>query len=324
MSIVLTICPLTSEAARIEDRYAEGAFVYTIDTEFFRTKANYDADGGGFDSLPNNNSFYILKWKNRIGYNLVNNWTLFTGLDFAYSQSSDVTANRSNSAPSDIALGIQGRFLFKKLSLNPLLQVTYPLQRVTDTLDDSLITEGAVEYEGGLGVKYRFSKLYLSALGSYIGRDEGRSSQLKAKLDIEYKMKRLYLGVGLTSFSTITNDEQTNTPSVRDTVTQRVNGSSKYFYGVNPELLSGSAWGRYKFSRSSMALVGVTGTIDGKNSAQGLGVFAQVEFTFITARPTRRTPKHRKDKEDLENFESESQGYDESLFKDDNKSNDSP
>lgn len=300
--------------ARLAEKHQDGAFVYLIDSEYFKTKANYDIDGGGFDSLANNNSFQIFMVKNRLGYNVADNWQLITGLDFAYSLSSDVTADRSNSGPSDVVLGFNARFPFGRLILNPDALLSYPLQTVTDSIDDSLITEGAILTAAGLGINYSFWKLYLNSYIGYLGRDEGRSSQLKLLLELEWKIKRLYFGAGIESLSTLTEDEFTDNPTQRTNITTRVNGGSLYYYGVNPELIEGKVWGKYKFSSSSSAVVGVKGTIDGKNSAQGFGVYARVELTYATSAPVRVSPKKKLNREALDDFESDSQGYDETLF----------
>ena len=297
------------------DKFYEEELSYSVEVHRFSTQANYDHIGGSFESLGDNKQYSLINLSNQFGYGLNSQWQIRGTFDFGIANSTGATESRSNSAPTDIGVGLNGRYKFSWIYFLPKFLFKYPFSRVTPNTDEVMTGEGAIEVLAGSYAKTKLLGLHWFGFVGINYRDEGRSVLLPWQVGAEIKWRPFSLGVEMDAFTSLTDDSELENSS-KSTITQRVNGSSYQFYSPNPERMSVNVWGDYKFSRWTFLRFGAGHSINGKNSAHGLSLFTRLIWNFTAEGRVRKNSRTKNERKILDDFESISQDYEQELFED--------
>lgn len=287
----------------------QGSLRLLSEANYFTTEANYASDGGTFTELQNGRNFKNLQIDVGGQYAFSKRLYLGSALSIANSESYDGSFTRSNSGLTEVKFWAQYIVMVRPLRIIPEVQFWYPFNRVESNTDETLTGEGAMVLQPGSWFIKPFKAFDVF---SYLGikyQDEGRATLLPYRLGLEYNFSRFFVGAGLNGYQTLIDDEDTATPSNKTSITNRVNGMSLKFYSINPSLLEADAWLGMKFSKTSQLRLGLSQTLNGENSAEGLTVHAAIYFELMSPKSVRKRTAPSED-----GFEIQQDKYDESLF----------
>lgn len=169
---------------------------------------------------------------------------------------------------------------------------------------------------GGLWLVKDFGSFYIYLSGFYLYRDEGRSHLLPWSLGTEFDFNGFYVGAEGYGFESVTDDEETSTPTNKTTITNRVNAGSLTYYAVNPQEIAAKVWFGIDFSKyfrtNLVYSQGLNGTNYGLN--QIIAVSLEYKLDMSINEPKQRSYYERKKRRQLKSFEVDDESYDEDLF----------
>lgn len=307
--------------------YRPYRFDLAIDGQFYKTTANFDSGGEKVD-LAFENSYQLIDVNPQLRWGMFRDFGVRVGGNVGTSESVDPIDTRTNSTFNRVDFGADYQLLNYE-SFQTILDFEYshPIEKVETTTDASLNSHGASEIKPTLIMRADLGTFYPYAyLGGNI-RSEGLSTLLTYGVGGEFRFSELGLGAALEGFSTVKDDEFTNSASRRDLITTRVNGGSKKFYSINPNLLAAEVFLNFAMTEN-IKFKAYGGTdVTGSNIAQGFFVGGAITFSLDYGngsdaleerRATRRSQpaKKVKAKTTNNNFqESTDDGVDQNYFK---------
>lgn len=279
--------------------YSKQRFDFSLDSSFYKTTANFNADGEKVD-LFSGNSFQLIDINPQLRWGLQKNLGLRVGGHMGISESVDPLNTRTNSTLSRIDLaadyllfgsdssGYSGQF---QAIID--LEISQPIDKVDPNGDSVLNNDGATEIKPTVIGRMNFEQFYPYAYVGLNSRSEGLSTLLNYGVGSEFRFSELGLGAALEGFATIKDDEFTNAVSRRDNLTTRVNAGSKKFYSVNPNLLAAEVFLNFAMTQEFKLKIYGGADLIGSNISQGYFLGGTLTYILDFSKPT-ATPSKKK------------------------------
>ncbi len=248
--------------------FRKGTYDLEIETQYFKTDANYISSGSSYQKLPYGQSYDIYNVYLKARYDLSKKSSWYGNLDISNASSYGLSYTRANSAVSDAKLGYAYRPYSNLFDVITDFSVVIPFSKVDVNTDSVLGGEGVIEATGLLRIQKDFSAL--SAFG-YIGGTfrQSRSSLLPWGLGVQAFYPKWGWGGKVFGYQSITDDPDTNNKIQRTIVTDRVDAGSLRFYSVNPSVIDSEVFMKLKIKNAWVIGVGGGATITGVNTAAG-------------------------------------------------------
>ncbi|MES2802763.1 MAG: hypothetical protein V4654_09750 [Bdellovibrionota bacterium] len=313
--------------------YRPQRFDLAVDTQFYKTTANFDS-GGEKTDLAFENSFQIVDVSPQLRWGMFRDLGVRLGGNVGSSESVDPINTRNNSTFNRLDVGADYRLLNYE-SFQTILDFEYShaIEKVQTATDSSLNSNGASEIKSTLIMRLDLGSFYpYTYIGANI-RSEGLSTLLTYGVGGEFRFSELGLGAVVEGFSSVKDDEFTNSASRRDLITTRVNGGSRKFYSINPNALAAEVFLNFAMTEWIKFKAYGGADVTGSNTSQGFFVGGALTFTLDYGsggddleeqRVIRRSQRAKKVKKPVDNSfkESTDDGVDQNYFKSVDPSND--
>lgn len=288
---------------------------------YFNSTGNF-ADDSQSESLANGGSFSNIQTDLGYAYDLAPDWRVGGGFSYAMADSDDGRFQRSDSGLNEAHLMGQKWYDLGRFELAPQLEAYMSFVEVDAVNGDAVLYgEGAMRVRAGawIGAPMKGYRPY-----GYLGfeyRDGGRSSLLPYEAGIKARFGEWWAQGSARGVMSVTDDNDTANPLVRNLYLQVVNGGSFKYYSVNPSytevtVAAGRNWGQWGFFGEAAL------TVLGTNAADGFTITAGVSYSpsFGDGRAgeefnDRMAPIEEK------TFDIKNDKYDHSLFEGDSKVN---
>lgn len=289
-----------------------------IDTQFYKTTANFDSNGEKVN-LPFDNTFQIIDVNPQLRWGITQDLGLRLGGNIGSSESVDPTNTRTNSTFNRVDVGADYLLLdFDSFQTILDFEYSHAIEKVEATTDSALNSNGANEVKPTVLLRMDLDSFYPYA---YIGgnfRSEGLSTLMTYGAGGEFRFSEMGLGAAIKGFATVKDDEFTNSPTGRDSVTSRVNAGSKKFYSINPNSMATELFLNFAMTNDIKFKVYGGADIIGSNTSQGFHAGAMLTYALDFdggKERVQRTKKRGGFKEDTDD------GVDQNYFKpiDENK-----
>lgn len=260
--------------------YRPQRFDLAVDTQFYKTTANFDS-GGEKTDLPFENSFQIIDFNPQLRWGIYRDLGVRLGGNVGSAESVDPLNTRNNSTFNRLDVGADYQLLNYE-SFQTILDFEYShaMEKIETATDSALNNSGASEIKPTVILRADLGSFYPFAyLGGNI-RSEGLSTLLTYGVGGEFRFSELGLGAVIEGFSSVKDDEFTNSASRRDLITTRVNASSKKFYSINPNSLAAEVFLTFAMTES-IKFKAYGGTdVTGSNTSQGFFVGGALTFSL--------------------------------------------
>lgn len=282
--IPLIFCMLstyqTAFAEEVYKPFAAGRFDSYLGAEYFSSSANYDSNGTK-QNLITGASFSNISTEMSARYLFWDKFGIYTGLLFNNVQTSNGIRDRANSALAYYSFGADLQ-VFHSYNWSVYIDGNYKManEEINITGDDAIASDGANEAIISGVVIYQNEPWRMFGKVGYDYRTEGLSSLVRYGIGGDYAFGSFKLGLDLTGYSTVQDDEKTATSIDRDLVTTRVNGGSRRYYAVNPNSLDAQLYGIYNFGKDFAVKVYAGNTVMGSNSAEGYTAGVTLNWGF--------------------------------------------
>jgi hypothetical protein len=281
--LILNILALTTETAwaSFDDyqRFRKGTYDFEIESQYFKTDANYTSSGSSYQTIPYGQSYEIFNIYLKTRYDLSKKSSWYGNLDIANATSYGISYSRSNSSMSDAKLGYAYRPYSDLFDVITDFNVLVPFNEINVNTDTVLNNEGVIEATGLLRVQREFSTL--SVFG-YIGGTfrQSRSSLLPWGVGLEATYSKWGWGGKVFGYQSVTDDPDTSDKIQRTIVTDRVNASSLKFYSVNPSLIDSEVFLKFKINNTWTLAAGGGASVTGANMAAGYHAGAGLMYSW--------------------------------------------
>lgn len=291
--------------------------------DYFKSTANYDSEGGGYEDLPNSGSYSNIQTTADVAFDLNARFRLLGALQISRATSSDGNFERTNFALNEGSVGVLVAPLYSLTSRLYLEGIgTFAVESYDESTDEALTGEGAHNLKAGakysllIGPVELFSTLHVQW---YL---DDRAKRLPWRVGAQLHLGSFKIHGSVFGFQSIVDDEWTETPNRRAVVLNRVNGGSARYGALNPSLLDsqlGLGWHPYHDIRFE---IGATKTLNGENTAEGLGAYLGFSMywggddTDLSERKKSQRQLLRKKLAPEDRFKTKQESYDESLFED--------
>ena len=280
--LIITSLPALAETRLPEIPSKSQPLSVQLQTEFFRTQANY-ITFGQYADLPNNDFFQYVSFRPTVSYSPFQNYinfSLFANSFFASSKNE----NKEYLLPFQVSsVGVGASFYHKiqTLFIGLELRGGVPLYKGFQNPQEIVVGDGAYFAEPGLWLIFQPSKIfYIYNHTAFRWRSAGLSSLLFASLGGVVESEFISFGLSLDSFfSLLIHDHFTSQASRRLNILKTANAGSHKFYSVNPSVLSGTAWAEFKFDPLFTTLYVNLDTM-GENYAKGFSVGLMTKFQW--------------------------------------------
>lgn len=262
--------------------YGPNRFDFYLKANYFNTNSNYDANGGKV-ALATGGSLQTLRTEASLRYVLLGRTGLVGGVEFGNVESNNGTQVRTQSAMTSYLLGLDlSIYKSKSWALYADGLFKNSNENINVNGDEALASDGANEIIGKITGLYTGAdfRAYTSLGGNF--RSDGLSTLMIYSFGADYNFSGFRVGLNFEGSSTVKDDEQTATPVVRDTLTNRVNAGSRRYYSVNPNYLEGQLVLGYSFDKNLNFSIYGGPSLVGSNSAQGISAGAKLNWGFET------------------------------------------
>lgn len=275
---------LTAEIYKI---FLANRFDLYLDARYFKTVSNF-GPGGDKQSLSANSGLQNINLQTTARYAFLSQMAIYSGLSFGNVESNNGTNTRTNSALTDFFLGADYQlFQSQSWSLYSDFSYAHSNEKIDLNGDEALASDGASEFKALVAVIVKSESLAGFAKVGYNYRTEGLSSLFLYGLGGEYLSGHSAIGIELDGLSSVKDDEQTASPAVRETLTNRVNAGSKKYFSINPNSLEAQIYYAYAFDPNFIIKLNGGSTVVGSNSASGYfaGLSLNLGFGGADSRP---------------------------------------
>jgi len=249
--------------------FRKGTYDFQLETQYFKTNANYMTSGDSFQGLLYGQSYDITNIYLKTRYDLSRRSSMYGHFNIANATSHGIDANRSNSSVPEMLAGYAYMPYSEGFDMILDFNVLIPFYKINENTDSSLNSEGVLEATALLRLQKELAPLLMFG---YVGVDfrQSRSSLVPWGAGVEFSYPSWSLGGKIFGHQSVTDDPDTNNKTQRLIVINRVNASSFKFYSVNPSLVDSEVYAKIKFKKSWTVAGGIGSTITGTNSAAGL------------------------------------------------------
>lgn len=250
-----------------------------LKTSYFSTKENF-SDTGSKQSLNGDSYLDTITPSLSLSHDVSSRFSAYGVLDGVYARSQDRNFQRTRLSPADLKLGVDFSLLDSDFDIVPELQLTVPLNTVSETTDEIIVSESVMEARGGAYLSGHFDWLSAYAYLGYAYRSGGRSSLMPYEFQTVKDFGGLQASLGVWGYTSVSDDEYINTRARREVVTTRVNGGSYRFYSVNPSLTEVGGSLGLPMGQNYFARLGAQTTVMGRNSALGSTFWLSLSTSF--------------------------------------------
>ena len=276
----LLLTPLSVQGGEVYKVFSVNRFDAYLDAKYFKTQANFGSSGEK-KNLAANSSVQNLNLQTTARYLFFNDIGLYSGLNFNNIESNNGLTSRSNSLLTNVFLGGDYQFFHsEKWSIYADISYSLANEKIDLNQDAAVASEGANEFKALLVAVLNFESFRSFAKLGIDYRNKGFSALSLYGFGGEFPMGDSALGVEFAGSSTIKDDENTNAPLVRDTLTNRVNAGSRMVYAINPNLLDAQLYYSYALDPNLILKVNAGATLIGSNSADGYFVGGSINWGF--------------------------------------------
>ena len=269
---------------------------FSLQTEFFRSQANYTSFGQ-YVALAENDFFQYVSFHPTLSYSPFKRY-----ISFSLFANSFFAKSPKHVLPFQVSLagaGVSFYHKIKTLFIGLELRGGFPLYKnfqnyqkpntevtVGDgsySEDPIVVGDGAYFAEPGLWLIFKPSKIFhIYNHTSFRWRSAGLSSLLSSSLGGVLESEFITAGLSFdTFFSLFIQDQFSNQPEQRTAILKKANAGSLKFYSVNPSVLSTTAWAEFKFKPFFTTLYVNLDTI-GQNYAKGFSIGLMTKFKWST------------------------------------------
>lgn len=242
-----------------------------LQTEYFRTNANY-TNFGQYVDLPNNNSFQYIALHPRLSYSPLPyyiNFKLFANSFYASSKTTG--EERSVFRPTVLGGGFQVYHKIKTFYGGFELRGGAPLYKnFFEQPNEIILGDGSYFVEPGIWLLVSPSeKFYVYFNTAFRYRfSASLSGRLFNRLGGVLKTQHIDAGLAANSFISLPTNSQERQIDRVNNILKTVNGASYTFYSIKPSVLSWAAWLKLKYQPVFATLYFNLDTL-GSNYAKG-------------------------------------------------------
>lgn len=261
--------------------FEEGRWDFEASGNFFRSSSNYSTSGAN-RNLTDKNYYQLLDIPFTARWGVTDQMNLYFTGNMASAESKGVDATRTNSSLSKVMVGGELLLDMGSFQLIPEVSYTQNMEKVSNTQDSVLNSEGANEFTGKMNLQMDFDSFLMYGYGGFTYRDNGRSSLFPWGVNAEYSMDAFTLGAEVFGFRSVTDDKDTGQPNeaVRDLLRARTSAGSDRFTSLNPDIIDSNIYMKFALS-PSISLWGAGGmTLAGSNYANGFHLEAGLRYTI--------------------------------------------
>jgi len=263
-------------------KYRSGQLKASLHTEYYTTNSNFDKTGGGFESLPGENSFSFIQVRPELVYGLSNDWGASGGITYTHGSSQTSTIQRNNGSITDIDGSIYYKLYKKKFYLLPQLHISFPITTFDPNQEASIINEGALKVEFGTWAEKKILSHRAYVYAGYAYQGDGRAHLIPWEVGAYNSIKgKFFYGFSALGNQVAVDDQFIISPESRSNRTDSLNGGSKKFYSVNPTELSAKAWIGLRISKNFIAYLKYKKTLNGTNNANGQSIMAEIKWRVL-------------------------------------------
>ncbi|MEQ1722591.1 MAG: hypothetical protein ABL930_05405 [Pseudobdellovibrio sp.] len=302
---VLIFCTISFQSiARAEAVYKAfhtGRFDMGLSTNYFKTESNYGSSGDK-QALLSGSSLQLMSLDTSLRYLFFNDLGVYTGLNFNNVETNNGVTTRTNSVLTHFYAGSDYQFYESQLwSLYADFSYALANENINTTADSALASDGASEAKAKIVAMLKSDSFKSFGSVGYDYRTEGLSALLTYGLGGEIHFSDSAIGLDLNGYTSVSDDEKTSTPLVRDALTTRVNAGSKRFYSINPNLLDSSVYYTYSFDPDFVLKVSAGATLLGSNTAEGYHAGIAFNWGFGGSGSTKSSSRLRAPVKNVEN-----------------------
>ena len=281
--ITLNFLALTTEAAHASyddyQRFRKGTYDFEVETQYFKSDANYGSSGDSFQTLLYGQSYEIYNVYLKTRYDLSRRSAFYGNLNIANATSHGFDATRSNSSMPDAKLGYAYLPYSESFDMITDFNILIPFYKINENTDSSLNSEGVIEATGLLRLQKELSPLLLFG---YLGGTfrQSRSALIPWGAGMEITYTRWSLGGKLFGYQSVTDDPDTKNKILRTIVVNRVDASSLKFYSVNPSIVDSEVYVKVRLQDAWTLSGGLGTSLTGANTAAGLHAGVSLTYTW--------------------------------------------
>lgn len=288
-----------------------GTFSLGTQLDYFKTSSNYDSSGQLL-SLYGGANYQNISGTANFGFDWSHTFRSYASLSYTGAQVTNDIGTKTNSGFNEVKVGTLAWFNAGIFSIAPEIDVITPFWRVKEDNISPLIGEGSFQVQGGSWVILRLQNVQPYAFAGYDFLDGGRASLLPYSVGINFKPNQWWIEGSLNGYTSVVNDSAFDFRFLRDIYLGTVNGGSYRYYAINPnygeiDLASGIELGEVRI------FAGVGMSVYGNTAANGWTVSAGISFN--PRLPDFGSPQLSEE----EQFKPKKVRYDESLFKETDK-----
>ena len=275
-----------TQATEIYKPFWPHRFDMYLESQYFKTDSNFDIDGNkqslGADlANPDGYSFQSINLQTVARYLFFHDLGIYSGINFGNVESHNPLNTGTNSLLNYLIIGADYQIV-KEGALSLYGDVSYWLsnESIDINTNDAITSNGASEFKtivvgvADLGKFKNFVKL------GYAYRTAGLSSLVHYGAGAELSVKKFAIGTSVDGLSSVTDDQNTDRPELRDLVTDRVNAGSRRYYSVNPNQLEIELYFSYRIDPSLKFKISGGSSILGANSANGYFAGLALNWSF--------------------------------------------
>lgn len=269
----------TAQNGIIPSNFKEGYYSMGAELTYLTTSANYtdhstslDFDGGyGYSE------FLSLIYGR---FDLSNAISIFSELSLNSASSENPTNTYQAFKAAGAAVGANYSMNLPFIKVVPEFKGYFAIEKYDRGSDEVMTSDGANYFDLGTHIFKTFSPIQLHGYISYEYRTEGFSSLMNYQVDATYKTRDASLTFGAKGFESISDDDNTNNASFRQTYLDEVNGSSMLYAATNPSRTDLFAQAKVSLGDSIDLYGGAAKSIRGKNNGDILTFTVGLEYFF--------------------------------------------
>lgn len=264
--------------------YKNGELQSYLGANFLYATSSFDSSGGQKSLYSSGDYYYVLQAPIGARYSITDNWAMSAALQIgaAESKTSDplYVATRTNSTVNQIMIGTDFLMMEAPIELIPEFEFIYNLENIDKNSDVVMTSEGVMQVTADMKAQQKFGRfIFLGKLG-YTYRGGGRSHLIPFSLAGAVDFEKSILGLELSGFQSVTNDQDKGNTVLRDGSVLRTEAGVKRFYSINPSALDATVFFNYDWSEAIQINLNAGYILAGSNFAQGFHVGTMLTFNW--------------------------------------------
>lgn len=311
--------------------YTPGQLQSYLGLDFLYGNGYYDDSGTGKTLYNSSDYLYVMQIPFGARYSFNDSWAFGAEVQIGASESktSDpiYKGTRSNSTLNEISIFTDFLLIENPIELIPELKFTNNLEKISETTDDVMTSEGVMSATAALRAQQQFGSFIVFGRLGYTYRSGGRSQLLPYSVAFAYSTPTYKMfGVEVSGFQSVSDDKDKDNSVLRNATISRTEAGVRRFYSINPSMTDVSVFANLNFKEKWKIDFNLGYIVAGTSYAQGIHGGLVLGYNFDLARkikveapayslPIDKDSQISTDKE-IENFKEEvNDGVDQELFK---------